>query len=181
MRSIKEGLRCQVSGLRKISQGPNAKCDSPERATMIFFKDDSLACPYFVPREIVNDGSWPHPSRLPLGAGWKGECCGSEQIVSPDDFQIREFCNLGYATRCPHLPPQRDWDAIRFAVARTSDDQIIIAYSCERAHAPKEHGAMTFDLRREVWTDPHADERVRRLAEAFLGTYRSRIAAALIE
>jgi hypothetical protein len=36
-----------------------------------------LACPYFVPREIVYDLSWPHPARLPLGAGWTGTCCAA--------------------------------------------------------------------------------------------------------
>jgi hypothetical protein len=140
-----------------------------------------LACPFFVPREILNDGSWPHPSRLPLGAGWKGQCCASDQTLSPDDLQIREFCNLGYATRCPHLPAQRDWDAIRFAVASTSDEQITVSYSCELGHAPKEHGNMTFDLSREIWLNTHSDARVRRLADAFLQTYRSRVATAVIE
>ncbi len=140
-----------------------------------------MACPYFVPREIVNDGSWPHPKRLPLGAGWKGECCAAEQLRSPDDFQMREFCNLGYATRCPHLPPQCDWDAIRFAVARACDEQIVLSYSCELNHAPKEHGTMTFDRNRETWLNPHPDARVQRLAEAFLETYRSRCATAVIE
>src|SRR5580704_1544934 len=36
-----------------------------------------LACPYFVPREIVHDIAWPHPARLPLGAGWTGTCCAA--------------------------------------------------------------------------------------------------------
>ncbi len=148
---------------------------------MISYKDDALACPYFVPREIVNDGSWPHPSRLPLGAGWRGECCAKEQILSPDDFQIREFCNLGYAARCPHLPEQRDWDVVRFAVTRTSDEQIVVSYSCERSHAPKAHDTMTFDVKLEAWINPHSDARVRRLADAFLETYRGRTASAIIE
>ncbi len=140
-----------------------------------------MACPYFVPREIVNDGYWPHPKRLPLGAGWKGECCAAEQSRSPDDLQMREFCNLGCAALCPHLPPQRDWDAIRFAIARTNDNQIVLSYSCELAHAPKEHGTLTFDLHRETWTGFHADARIRRLAEAFLQTHRSRTATAVIK
>jgi hypothetical protein len=140
-----------------------------------------LACPYFVPREILNDGSWQHPSRLPLGAGWNGDCCASGSVVSPQDSEIREFCNLGYATHCPHLPPQRDWDAIRFAVARTGDEQIILSYSCELNHAPREHGTMTFDLNREAWQNTHADARVRRLADSYLQSYRSRQSRAMIE
>lgn len=140
-----------------------------------------MACPYFVPREVVRDGSWPHPSRLPLGAGWSGECCASEALVSPSVFQIREFCNLGYATRCPHLPPARDWDAVRFAAARVSEEQIILSYVCELGHAPIEHGKLTFDLIGEKWLNPHSDARVRRLADCFLHTYRSRQAPAVIE
>jgi hypothetical protein len=140
-----------------------------------------LACPFFVPREILNDGSWPHPSRLPLGAGWRGDCCASGVAVSPQDSEIREFCNLGNATRCPHLPPQRDWDAVRFAVTRTSDEQITLTYSCEMGHAPKEHGTMTFDLNRETWTIAHADARVRRLANSYLESYLARQARAFIE
>ena len=53
-----------------------------------------MACPYFVPREIVNDGSWLHPSRLPLGAGWSGRCCASEQETTPSDAVLHELCNL---------------------------------------------------------------------------------------
>jgi len=133
-----------------------------------------LACPYFVPREIVNDGPWLHPSRLPLGAGWSGHCCAAEQYVAPTDAAIRDFCNLGNATACPHLPRERDWDAIRFSVARTSVEQITLWYVCELAHAPVEHGKLTFDRVEERWLNPHADSRVQRLAACYLETYRSR-------
>src|SRR5262250_758293 len=133
-----------------------------------------MACPYFVPLEILNDGSWPHPSRLPLGAGWTGECCASGNIFSPHDFQIHEFCNLGYARGCPRLPAERDWDAVRFAVASASEDQLIVSYSCERAHAPTGNGKLVFDLRAETWTNDECDARVRRLAGAFVQSYRTR-------
>ncbi|MFY9561384.1 MAG: hypothetical protein WAQ52_14210 [Terriglobales bacterium] len=133
-----------------------------------------MACPYFVPREIVNDGSWLHPSRLPLGAGWSGRCCASGQEVTPADSALREFCNLGNATACPHLPRERDWDAIRFSVALTSAEQITLWYVCELAHAPIEHGKLTFDRVQERWLNPHADSRVQRLAGCYLETCRSR-------
>ena len=66
-------------------------------------------------------------------------------------------------------------------MARTSDQQIILSYSCERDHAPKEHGTMTFDLKGETWLIAHADERVRRLADSYLQSYRARQASTLIE
>ena len=141
-----------------------------------------LACPYFVPREIVNDGSWPHPARLPLGAGWSGACCATEQEAAAevvDAAHVRDFCNLGYATACPHLPSSRDWDAIRFSVAGLSPEQITLCYVCELGHAPVEHGTLTYDLGGEVWRDAPPDPRVHRLATSYLHAYRTRQVGAL--
>jgi len=150
----------------------------------------SVACPFFVPLEIVNDGSWPHPARLPLGAGWSGACCASGQeaaadaatgapatsatLVAVDAAYIREFCNLGYATACPHLPRVRDWDAVRFSVASSSPQEIILCYVCELGHAPVEHGTLNYDLVDEAWRRVPQDPRVRRLAKSYLHAYRAR-------
>jgi hypothetical protein len=87
---------------------------------------------------------------------------------------IREFCNLGYATACPHLPATRDCDAIRFCVASSSADQIKLAYACERSHAPIAHGTLVYDLPGELWLDPHPDPRIARLAASYLHAYRIR-------
>jgi hypothetical protein len=141
---------------------------------MIFLRRTYLACPYFVPREIVNDGSWLHPARLPLGAGWSGQCCASGEENTPSDVELHEFCNLGNATGCSHLPRERDWDAIRFSVARTSEEHITLWYVCELAHAPVDHGKLTFDRTASGWLNRHADARVQRLAESYLETYRAR-------
>jgi len=139
-----------------------------------------LACPFFVPREIVNDGSWPHPSRLPLGAGWTGNCRASGQELATADTHIREFCNLGYATACPHLPRHRDWDAIRFSVVGVSREHITIGFVCELDHAPIEHGKLTFDLESGTCLSAPLDPRVLRLATCYLETYRGRQSAVLI-
>jgi hypothetical protein len=137
----------------------------------------TLACPFFVPLEIVNDGSWPHPSRLPLGAGWTGNCRASGQEEAASGTHIREFCNLGYATACPHLPNGRDWDAIRFSVACAGREQVTIIFVCELDHAPIEHGELTFDLASEAWLNPHLDPRVLTLANCYVQTFRSRESA----
>ncbi len=150
------------------------------RVTIVFLRGTNLACPFFVPREIVNDGSWPHPSRLPLGAGWTGNCRASGHEVAASDTHIREFCNLGYATACPHLPQRPDWDAVRFSVARAGREQITICFVCELDHAPIEHGKLTFDLASEIWLNPHPDPRVLRLATCYLHTYRVRESDVLI-
>ncbi|MGB9234410.1 MAG: hypothetical protein WCC04_08345 [Terriglobales bacterium] len=133
-----------------------------------------MACPYFIPREVVNDGSWPHPSRLPLGAGWSGACSATGQEITPAGTHIREFCNLGCATACPHLPPERDWDAVRFSVAGSSGEQITLRYACELRHAPVTHGTLTYDLSGESWTSTHPDARINRLAASYLHAYRVR-------
>jgi hypothetical protein len=140
-----------------------------------------LACPYFVPREILNDGSWPHPSRLPLGAGWTGACCASGQEIAPSSKYLREFCNLGYAAACPHLPLGREWDAVRFSVASAGRELVTFCYVCELGHAPVENGKLSFDLRRGLWVNVHSDSRVQRLADCFLRTYRAQQTNALIE
>jgi hypothetical protein len=102
--------------------------------------------------------------------------------VAASDTHIREFCNLGYANSCPHLPRLRDWDAIRFSVAQVSREQVTICFVCELAHAPIEHGKLTFDLASEVWlnSDAHPDPRVLGLAACYLQTYRARRSAVLI-
>ena len=147
--------------------------------------ENNLACPYFVPCEIVYDISWPHPARLPLGAGWRGSCCAGngakpEHESTPDAALLRDNCNLGYATTCPHLPPARDWDAIRFSIASSTAGQITLCYVCELAHAPKAHGTLAYNLATESWQDSATDPRVRRLAESFLHAYRIRQSPSLI-
>jgi hypothetical protein len=68
----------------------------------------------------------------------------------------------------------RDWDAIRFSVARVSPEQVTICFVCELAHAPIEHGKLTFDLASEVWLNVHPDPRVLESRKCYLQTYRAR-------
>lgn len=139
-----------------------------------------MACPFFVPIEIVNDGdgSWPHPSRLPLGAGWRGNCRATGQEIPAANDHVRDFCNLGYAAACPHLPSQRDWDAIRFCIAHESRNQLTVSFVCELAHAPITFGTLVFDLAENLWIESKNDPRVLTLANSYLQTYRSRRAIA---
>lgn len=100
--------------------------------------------------------------------------------VPVDTTFLRDFCNLGYATACPHLPRSHDWDAVRFSIAGSSAEQITFFYVCEKDHAPIAHGIMTYDLAGEAWHDRHPDPRVRRLADSYLQAYRVRQCSALI-
>jgi hypothetical protein len=138
-----------------------------------------VACPFFMPMEKLENGSWPHANRLPLGGGWSGHCTapGHENTVpSPDE--LREYCNLGYAANCGRLPRERVWDSVRFG-ARTVfvDEKNLIAgriqvrYVCERDHLPVEYGALMFDAVGACWELRHSDDRVQRMAECFLASY----------
>jgi hypothetical protein len=147
-----------------------------------------LACPFFMPMEKLS-GAWPHPGRLPLGGGWSGHCTapGHEGEVPTHDV-LQESCNLGYATACHSLPPNRPWDAVRFAVSGRSQTRIPdetdvsnpesterspcriipIRFVCERNHQPVEHGRLEYDAAASKWVECHSDERVQRMAECFL-------------
>jgi hypothetical protein len=160
-----------------------------------------MACPFFMPVEKLGNGAWPHPTRLPLGGGWSGRCTapGHEGEI-PAQTALEEFCNLGYAASCGWLPPDRTWDAVRFAVTsgpRTKSSQqsqsnersngsksndhdgrrrvanriVQLRYVCERDHQPVEDGRLEFDAGGATWLLRHADERVQKMAECFLESH----------
>jgi hypothetical protein len=129
-----------------------------------------------MPTRKLDDGVWPHPSRLPLGCGWEGHCTapGHEGAV-PAASRLHEECSLGYASNCPHMPVERAWDAIRFAVSREHDSRIWVAYVCERNHLPAEHGNLEYRVHDGQWTNCHPDGRVQKMAECFLESWLQRV------
>ena len=131
-----------------------------------------MSCPYFVPLHRNDAGSWLHPSRLPLGAGFAGHCSApGYEGAQPTDDELRELCNMGYATRCARLPRARSCDAVRFSVARDSTSQLLIWFVCETAHLPTSHGTLQYDPNAGRWPSPHPDVRIQRLAECFVQSY----------
>jgi len=132
-----------------------------------------VACPFFMPVERLETGTWLHAARLPLGCGWSGHCTApGHESETPSQEELREFCNLGYAQGCGRLPRERAWDSVRFG-ARTvgSGGRIQIRYVCERGHRPAEHGVLEFDPVDARWEQQHRDSRVQRMAECFLELY----------
>jgi hypothetical protein len=139
-----------------------------------------------MPVAQLEHGSWPHPARLPLGAGWCGYCTapGHEGELPPQDV-LEAFCNLGYASSCNWSPVDRRWDAVRFAVSAPRDVELrpavdvaalparilILRYVCERDHRPVEHGDLEFDLAQAAWLRQHDDARIQKMAECFLQSY----------
>jgi hypothetical protein len=140
-----------------------------------------------MPIAKLENGSWPHPARLPLGCGWSGYCTApGHENETPSRDILEVFCNLGYATGCKWAPPQREWDSVRFSVlaplsakreAAGPDSParlLHLTYVCERDHLPVEHGELQFDLSRTACLHPHADPRLQRMAECFLESYLSK-------
>jgi len=140
-----------------------------------------------MPVERLDNGSWPHPARLPLGAGWRGYCTapGHDQAL-PQQHILEAFCNLGYATSCPWAPSERIWDAVRFAVAVSPEAAkrgggsastdvpartLHLRYVCERGHLPVDHGDLEYDLSHAAWLRRHDDPRLQKMAECFLDSY----------
>jgi hypothetical protein len=132
-----------------------------------------LACPYFLPTKKLEGGEWPHPARLPLGAGWQGLCTASATQATPTAEELRDHCNLGYA-RCQRVPAQRSADAVRFSVAAANEARVVLNYVCECNHHPGEHGTLEFVVSAGQWTAKHADARVQRMAECYLESHMER-------
>jgi len=136
-----------------------------------------LACPYFMPVERLENGSWPHPARLPLGGGWNGHCTapGHEGELPAQDI-LEAFCNLGYASSCAWAPTERAWDAVRFSVAapakaETAARVLQLVYVCERRHRPVKSGELQFNLQSAAWLLRHEDSRIQKMAECFVESY----------
>jgi hypothetical protein len=137
-----------------------------------------MACPFFMPMEKLENGTWPHPARLPLGCGWTGSCTAPGHEGDHLELEDLHNCNLGYADSCLRRPRVRVWDAVRFAVRASalriapsdgeSAGRIELQYVCERQNRPVEHGTLEFDPISSTWLRSHGDARVQKMAECFL-------------
>jgi hypothetical protein len=131
-----------------------------------------VACPFFMPTCKLEDGSWLHPSRLPLGGGWTGHCSApGHEGAEPTNQELRDFCNLGYAAGCPRLPAERAYDAVRFSIARDRGARLQFWFVYELGHRPAGHGTLEYDLSLGQWVGSHADLRIQRMAECYLQSY----------
>ncbi|HZQ70642.1 MAG TPA: hypothetical protein VFA68_19085 [Terriglobales bacterium] len=132
----------------------------------------SLACPFFMPTQKFEGGAWLHPSRLPLGAGWRGRCCApGHEGEEPSAAELTDGCNLGYAVSCSRMPEQRSCDAVRFSVTRDLGSEISFCFVTEHAHLPVAHGVLTYDVGSQRWTCIHPDERIQKMAGCYLESY----------
>ena len=134
-----------------------------------------MPCPYFIPRERFDNAAFPHPSRLPLGAAFRGTCGapGCEQAI-PTDEEVKQGCNLGYARNCSRLPEDRAADAVRFSILRDRDGTVSICYVAELNYLPVESSNLHYDMATKRWSRAHGEAKVQSLAECFLQTYLAR-------
>jgi len=133
-----------------------------------------VACPFFLPLTKFEEGVWLHPSRLPLGAPWQGCCTASGGEISVSTPAELEQCNLGYASTCPRLPSERQWDAIRFAVSSDHESRVCLTYVCEKNHQPGGNGRLEFSVVTDRWVTSHPDSRIQKMAECFLESWRAK-------
>ena len=130
-----------------------------------------MACPFFMPTSSLGEPLWPHPQRLPLGGGFAGYCTApGHERYSPTADELRDGCNVGYAARCPQLPPDRDTDANRFRVTQAGAE-VNVFHCSELRHAPVAQASLRFDLAAQTWTASHPDACLQRQAECALESW----------
>jgi hypothetical protein len=146
----------------------------PATGIELLGEEGNVACPYFIPDELCAREPWPHRERLPLGDGFAGRCGAQLPESRCDDQALRQHCNLGYAdigyanvgaAPCPHLPTQRDFDAVRFTVQSKSPVLLRVQFACERSHLPALSGELHYDRASMTWQPP-PDARLLQLAQA---------------
>lgn len=131
-----------------------------------------MACPFFYPVARHDAELWQHRHRLPLGDGFLGKCMapGREGSV-PSDPELGQCCNLGYAVECPHLPMQREADAVHFSVAQDRDNVVQVSWVLVKNHGAAGHGTLEFDRSECRWKTPHSDATMQRMAECCVESY----------
>jgi hypothetical protein len=94
--------------------------------------------------------------------------------IEAGEAELRDYCNVGYAKGCPHLPVERKADVVRFAVARDGGRTLSLHWVTEREHLPVEHGTLEYDAIAQCWTVAHENACVQRMAECYMETYVAR-------
>jgi hypothetical protein len=103
-----------------------------------------MACPFFCPRERMEDDASRKPFGIPLGALFRGECHGSNEPWTPEQHHLRTYCNFGYARgRCDRFPADAPADAVRFLITADHDSFIQVDYVFEKDYYPAGKGTLT--------------------------------------
>ena len=118
-----------------------------------------MACPFFMPTDLLTDDCWEIPPRQPLGASFRGTCHARPgESFEPAESDQRALCNCGYARGlCSRFPSESGVDAVRFSLA---GERLI--YILEKNHVPAEFGDF----------EPSANVVLAAQADAFLRSRR---------
>lgn len=132
-----------------------------------------MACPFFMPRERLEEGAWTHAPRLPLGDPYRGTChARPTDVFEPAETEQRELCNCGYARgRCSHFPDDSAADAVRFSITADQDGVVRLIYILEKNYSPDEYGALEYAIAAGCLIGGDIDELLASQARAFLQSY----------
>jgi hypothetical protein len=135
-----------------------------------------MACPFFDPTERLDQKLWPHPSRLPLGAGFAGTCRARPgEDYQPSPTALRDWCNLGYgAAGCGRFPKDGAPEAVRFTVTSDAGGVVRLQYVVEKAYLPWESGTLEFDRSRSAFRAAPQNPLLARQAQVYVDNYLRR-------
>ncbi len=133
-----------------------------------------MACPYFYPTEpfTATGKKWVGKPELPLGDGYTGKCLAvqGEEVVPPDEF-IKEYCNYGYALRCPRFPEDAPFHGFKYALIRDKGKTLTVYYILERERHSLDHGSIDYDVESGALVGIHDNDIVNQQVLAYAKAY----------
>jgi len=130
-----------------------------------------VACPLFDPTKHRADAG----TLLPLRDFWFGVCRADRAGFEPDERLLSDCCNMGYARgRCSRFPQAAGPDAVRFTIARDSDQRILVSFAVERDHRPHSQGSLEFSRTAGTFASLNSDPLIEKQAGAYVASYLRR-------
>jgi hypothetical protein len=130
-----------------------------------------VACPHFEPTKHRADSG----TLLPLRDFWFGVCHADEGGFEPDERLLSDCCNMGYARgKCARFPQAPGPDAVRFTIARDSDQRILVSFAVERDHRPHSQGSLEFSRTAGTFGAAGPDPLIKKQAGAYVASYLRR-------
>jgi hypothetical protein len=93
---------------------------------------------------------------------------------------MKSFTNsaISGTPRNVHRPGDRDYDAVRFSVARDQGSRLLLWFVCETGHRPAKHGTVEYDVEHGTWilsdSDQRIDPNIQKMLECYVQSYLQR-------
>lgn len=82
---------------------------------------------------------------------------------------------MGYARgKCARFPQSAGPDAVRFTIARDSDQKILVSFAVERNHGPHAQGSIEYSRAAGKFAAPESDSLIEKQAGAYVASYLRR-------